>query len=145
MISTFTDNSKNFRAPKGFRLGDLSKEHSIKINAVWPHRSEGSEKFIEYLIENNAHVGLFDKATGELVAWCFQHDFGSLAILQVDENYFRKGYGEVVTRAITRKIAAEFNVDITSNIIVNNEKSLNLFTKLGFIDVENTYWIGVQC
>jgi len=131
------------RIPQNFRLDSLSKENAVKINSVWPHRSEGSLSFIEYMIEYNTNIGLFNES-GELIAWCLRLDFGSLAALQVDENNLRKGYGEIVTKVISKKIADECDADITSNIVHKNIKSLNLFNKLGFKVVDNNHWIGVQ-
>lgn len=95
------------------------------------------------MIENNTNVGLFNE-TGELVAWCLKLDFGSLAALQVDEKHLRKGYGEIVTKEISKKIATECDVDITSNIVHANFKSKNLFQKLGFQEIDNNFWIGVK-
>lgn len=95
------------------------------------------------MIENNTNVGLFNDAK-ELVAWCLKLDFGSLAALQVDENNLRKGYGEIITKAMSKKIATECDVDVTANIIHANFKSKNLFEKLRFQEIENNFWIGVK-
>lgn len=95
------------------------------------------------MIDFNPNVALFNEA-GEMVAWCLKLDFGSLGLLQVDENHRRKGYGEIVAKAITKKIASECNEDITSNILPTNFKSLNLFEKLGYENVDKTFWIGVK-
>lgn len=112
------------------------------IKTAWTHGSDFSVKTIPYLIEHNTSVGLFD-ADGELVAWCLVFDFGSLAALQVDENHYRKGYGEIVTRAITKKIAEENDVDVTSNYVDGNIRSHNLVTKIGFKKIDSNRWIGV--
>lgn len=88
-------------------------------------------------------MGLFDDKN-ELAAWCLQLDFGSLSTLQVDEKHLRKGYGQIVTKAISKKIAEESDVDISSNIVHANFKSLNLFSKLGFKEIDKNYWIGVR-
>jgi predicted GNAT family acetyltransferase len=95
------------------------------------------------MIENNTNLGLFNESN-ELVAWCLKLDFGSLAALQVDEKHLRKGYGEIVTKAISKKIAVECDVDVTCNIIHANFKSKNLFLKLGFEELDNNFWIGVK-
>lgn len=123
-------------------MGSLTKDNAAKINSVWPHRSEGSIKYVEYLIDHNESIGLFTEDE-ELVAWCLSMDMGSLAILQVDENHLRKGYGEIVAKAITKKVASESAIDLTANIVFSNFKSANLFAKLGFRDIDRNYWIGV--
>lgn len=100
-------------------------------------------EFIEYMIEHNTNVGLYNELD-KLVAWCLRLDFGSLLALQVDENHLRKGYGEIVTKAIAKKIAHENDVDITSNIIHENINSLNLFTKLGFKEIDRNFWMDLK-
>lgn len=137
------NNEFSQRIPPKFSLRSLEKENAAKVYSVWPHRAGSSVNFIEYLIEHNISVGLFNEAM-ELVAWCLRLDFGSLAALQVDENHQRKGYGMIVTKAICKKIAEENDVDITTNIIHANFKSLNLFNKLGFKDCDNSHWVGVR-
>lgn len=121
----------------------VTTENAEKINSVWPMRSEGSQNYIEYIIKYNSNVGLFDD-NNELVAWCLQLDFGSLSTLQVDEKHLRKGYGSLIAKAISKKIATENDVDITSNVVFENFKSLNLFDKLGYEEVDKNYWIGVK-
>lgn len=98
--------------------------------------------YVEYLIDHCSTKGLFNE-NRELVAWCLSMPTGSLAILQVDEKHQRKGFGEIVTKAITKKIASESENDITANIVFDNFKSSNLFTKLGFKDIDKNFWIGV--
>lgn len=88
-------------------------------------------------------MGLFDDK-GELVAWCLQLDSCSLSTLQVDEKHLRKGYGEIVAKAICKKIGEESELDVSSNIVHTNVKSLNLFTKLGFKEIDKNYWIGLK-
>lgn len=95
---------------------------------------------INFLIKNNLTIGLFDK-TNELVAWVLQIDTGSLAVLQVDENHRRKGYGEVVTRVIAKKIAMDRDSDVTANVKKINQMSTNLFKKLNFKDIDKNYWM----
>lgn len=111
-----------------------------KINEVWPKKTDGSEEAVRSLITNNISLGLFNESN-ELAAWIMQVDTGSLAILQVDEKHLRKGYGEIVTRAIIKKIATECNADVTSNVEATNKMSTNLFKKLGFKDIDKNYWI----
>lgn len=106
-------------------------------------RSEDSVHFIEYMIENNINVGLYDEFD-ELTAWCLQLDFGSLATLQVDENHLKKGYGSLVAKFVSKQIALENDVDVTANVVLDNFKSMNLFQKLGFKDIDENYWIGVR-
>lgn len=123
-------------------MGSLTKDNAAAINSIWPHRSEGSVAYVEYLIDHNESIGLFEES-GKLLAWCLSMQTGSLGILQVDEEHLRKGYGELVTKAITKEIALKSDIDVTANIVFDNLKSSNLFTKLGFKDIDKNFWIGV--
>lgn len=123
-------------------MNSLSKNEAAAINSVWPHRTEGSVSYIENLIIHNENIGLFNEDE-QLVAWCLSLRTGSLAVLQVDEKHQRKGYGEIVTKAIVKKIAIESDINITANIVFDNIKSNNLFEKLGFKNIDRNFWVGV--
>lgn len=132
------------RIPPNFKLKQLSRENAFKVNSVWPNKSEGSVVYIEYLIDQNTSVGLYEEESDELAAWCLRMDSGCLSTLQVDEKHRRKGFGEIVTKAISKKIAVEFDSDITANIVHDNFASANLFRKLGFIEIDENHWIEVK-
>lgn len=127
--------------PEGLELRSLSVEDTFKVNDNWPHKANASEKFIEYCIKFNPSVGLYNQE-GELLSWCLSHDFRLLLNLFTDKNHLRKGYAEIVTKAISKKLA-EDGYDVTASIIVKNVKSLNLFNKLGFNEIDRNYFIGV--
>lgn len=130
------------RIPQNFRLGQLSPDHAQLIKNAWTHGSEFSANTVAYLIANNKNIGLFDESD-TLVAWCLTFDFGSLAALQVEEAHMRKGFGSLVTKAITKKIAEEFDVDVTYNYVNGNLRSQLLAEKIGFKKIDDNQWIGV--
>lgn len=68
---------------------------------------------------------------------------GSLGLLQVEEKYYRKGYGALVAKEISRMFAKN-GYDITSNIVVGNVRSINLFEKIGFKKIDNNFWIMLK-
>lgn len=61
--------------------------------------------------------------TKKSLCWCLVFDFGSLAALHVDELNRRKAYGEVVTKAISKRIAEENDVDVTTGYVDGNVRS----------------------
>lgn len=87
------------------------------------------------MIANNVSVGLFNESI-ELVAWCMVFDFGSLAALQVVEKYQRRGFGEIIAKAITKKIAIENDIDVTSFYVDGNLASQRLVEKIGFKKIQ---------
>lgn len=111
------------------------------MNSVWPHRSPGSEKYLAKLIEVNGGIGLMCKENNELCAWVLKNYFGGLGILQVAEKYKRKGYGSLVAKIFSRKLAEEDGFDITGFIVRTNFASQNMFTKLGFEKIIPVTWL----
>lgn len=111
-----------------------------KINSLWHHRYEGSDKFISYSIKYHLNVGIFNE-DNELVAWCLRYDSGSLGMLQVAEKERRKGYGSLVSKIMCKKIAKEFNSDVISSIVPGNVQSEKMFSKIGFKNVGPHCWI----
>lgn len=102
-----------------------------KVNSAWPQKFEGSEKFILYSIENHLSVGLFDDHD-ELIAWSMMYDNGALMAVQVDKNHQSKGYGTLIVKSMSRRIAEKYDMDVIAFISGWNEKSLRMFTKLGY-------------
>jgi RimJ/RimL family protein N-acetyltransferase len=132
-----------FRTPPKVHLKALSEVNVEKVNSLWHHRYEGSDQFISYSIKYHLSIGMFDESN-DLLAWCLRYDSGSLAMLQVDKNHLRKGYGSVVTKLMCKKIADEFDSDVVSSIVPGNEKSLNMFLKLGFKKCGPHTWLVVK-
>uniref|UniRef100_A0A182YTB7 GCN5-related N-acetyltransferase Rv2170-like domain-containing protein n=1 Tax=Anopheles stephensi TaxID=30069 RepID=A0A182YTB7_ANOST len=83
----------------------LTIEDAVTANSLWPYRTNGSEMLLKRLALWNPSVGLFDKATGEMMAWCFGFQSGAYGILQVPVNHRRKGYGTIVPKMLARKLA----------------------------------------
>lgn len=133
----------DFEVPEGLEIRSLSCDDGFKVNFHWPHASPGSEDFLKYCIKFNTSVGLYNE-NNELLSWCLSHDFRLLLNLFTDPNHLRKGYAEIVTKAISKKMAGTSNCDITASIVVNNKKSLSLFRKLGFKLIDRNSWIGVE-
>jgi RimJ/RimL family protein N-acetyltransferase len=133
----------DYEIPPSFKINALTSRHVQQINSVWPFRFEQSELFIDYSITHHVSAGLFD-CDDNLVAWCLRYDNGSLGVLQVDNRHLRKGYGELVTRAIARKIAESLHCDVISLVVPDNAKSVHLFKKLGFIELGSHTDFGLQ-
>lgn len=128
-----------FSLPLNTHFESLTLANLEKINEAWPHRYAGSDEFISYLIEYHLSIGLFDDSN-ELLAWCLRYDNGSLAMLQVGDQHMRKGFGSLITKAISKKIAVEFDSDVTAMIVTENQTSINMFTKLGFVATGAHTW-----
>lgn len=139
------DDSMKFKVtlPHNVQLKPLNESHANKVNAAWPHRYDGSIQFILYSIKYHINFGLFNDGD-ELLAWGLRYDNGLLGLIQVDESQMRKGYGSLITKALSKKIAEEFNSDISALIKRDNVSSMNMFTKLGFKPAERHSWFVLR-
>lgn len=71
----------------------------------------------------------------------FSFPTGTLLALQTDKNQFGRGYGSLVTKAISKQIA-EMGYDIYAGVSDTNVASKALFGKLGFKPIDKMYTIG---
>lgn len=146
MVHMKCEDAKKFQyeVPKGLDIRRLTNHDIEKVNSAWPNRYNGSENLLKYCIDTNFSLGLYDKQSGELLAWCLENDVNSLFVLQVDDNHLRKGYATIITKALSKEIADERELDINANIIYSNVKSMELFKKLGFKVIDNNSFIVVR-
>lgn len=63
--------------------------------------------------------------------------------LQTDPNYLGHGYGTIVVKHLSKKIA-EMGHDINAGIFEKNYPSRNLFEKLGFKSIGEVHWITTK-
>lgn len=68
-----------------------------------------------------------------------RYSTGLLCALQTDRNYYRSGYGLLVVKAISKKIA-EMGHDPYAGINEPNTASRSLFKQLGYTSVGKVYW-----
>lgn len=69
---------------------------------------------------------------------------GALGNLQVDENYYRRGFGELTQLAQMLKMSKEWKRELHCYIVHQNTKSFHLSTKLGGEWIDNLSWIGIK-
>jgi GNAT superfamily N-acetyltransferase len=138
-------NLKNkFRTPKGFYFGSVNQTHVPKINSLWAQKSSRSFEFLSTLINENPSTGLFSNENGELAAWCLMLETGGMGNLQVDEKYYRKGFGEATYMKQALKLGKELGIELHGHIAHQNSISLKMSTKVGFEWIDSNSWIGVR-
>lgn len=125
--------------PKDIFLKPLVFSNAAQIYENWNNKHEDSIDYIKTLIEYNSTIGAYTE-DDELIAWCFRLETGDLSILQVEEKYFRKGYGTLVTVALAKKFA-DLGYDSSATILPGNSASQQLFENLGFRRIYDTHWI----
>ncbi|XP_017771660.1 PREDICTED: uncharacterized protein LOC108559041 [Nicrophorus vespilloides] len=129
--------------PPEVYIGPLKPYHAPLINSIWPHRFPGSEGYLTTFIKMNGGRGLFLKSNDKLVAWVLKNQLGTLVVLQTLHDYKRKGYGSLVTAALSREIAEEGH-NVIGTVLVNNSASQAMFKKLGFDILDYSRFIGVD-
>lgn len=120
--------------PENVYLAPLKIENTETICTIYPHRYEGIIPYVENIIELNGGIGLYSKSTGSLLSWVLRNEHGGIGTLQTIASELRKGYGKIVVKAMTRRIA-DSNDDVSVFILKDNFKSQKLFLSLGFIKV----------
>lgn len=63
--------------------------------------------------------------------------------LQTDEKYYGKGYGALIARYVSKKIA-EMGHDVMAGIYHENTASRPLFEKHGFTPIGEVHWISTK-
>ncbi|XP_017154489.1 uncharacterized protein LOC108163611 [Drosophila miranda] len=128
--------------PSGYYLDKVRLEHAELVNDLWSARHPGSLYLIQLLISNNTNIGLYERETGMLCAWCLRLQSGFLGALEVRKSHQRRGLGVIVAAAISQSIAKDLQQDVTALVNLNNSAACRLFEKLQFtlVQGEHYYW-----
>ncbi|XP_030245214.1 uncharacterized protein LOC115564723 [Drosophila navojoa] len=129
--------------PAGYYTKSLSEQDAELINEEWPNRHEGSLYFIRRQIRLCVSIGLYAADTNELVAWCIRLQGGYLGALQVRATHMRRGFGSLVTKKISQRIAA-LGQDVMALVNPHNIASNAMFTKLGFQVIDQCLWLRTE-
>lgn len=112
-------------------LRPLTENDGETVNDFWPHKFPGSVNCVKNLIQTDFSMGAFSTTSGDLLAWILRYPTGTLAMLRVKGELYRKGLGKLVTTAMT-KMMAENGLDSSATILNNNTASKNLFESVGY-------------
>lgn len=78
-----------------------------------------------------------------LVAWAITHDDGAIGFLYVLPEYRGKNYGYEITAYIANMLKDD-NLPVYVHIEADNEHSIALSKKLGFIEDRNVRWFTIE-
>lgn len=120
-----------FRCPDDVYISKLNTSHASIINDLWPHKYNGSEKYIETFIAINGGYGIFLENNHQLVSWILINHLGILGALQTVQNYKRRGYGAIMIKMLSKHMAEEGYTPMAL-ILNSNQTSGALFRLLGF-------------
>lgn len=100
-----------------------------------------SVDFISERISKGVSKGVF--VNDELVAWGLTHDDGALGYLHVKNKARRKGYGLSVMLGLINDVREKGKIPF-GLIEHNNEKSISLVKKLGFVYQRDCQWFEIE-
>ena len=128
--------------PENTMIKSLTEQHAKTCNDMWQWRSNNSDKFIRSLILINGGYGLFNQTTNELLAFALINDHFATGLLNVAKQCRGKGYGELMARYLTIKIA-KMGLHPTCYIDAHNTVSQKLYNKIGYKKIGDINWISV--
>lgn len=125
--------------PLGATPVRLLPEHADAIYRLWPYAGITTLAYTRDRIARGHSAAIFHG--DEPVAWAITHDDGAIGFLFVREEYRGRGYAQDVTVAIARQLQ-ELGKPAFVHIEPDNEKSLSLARKLGFVEKGTVMWVG---
>ncbi|XP_031627732.1 uncharacterized protein LOC116343668 [Contarinia nasturtii] len=132
----------NVIPPEHVKLRSLTEMDDLEeVSKMWLHQDSCAVPYVHRLVKYNTQVDAFHNNT--LVAWIFRLPIGLLGGLKTDKNHLGRGYGSLVTRALSKMIA-ELGDDIYSAVFLDNTPSHSLFKKLGFKPIGEVYFVATK-
>lgn len=132
-----------FRPPSGIELKPLSHIDLMKAFSVWHAKDRSSLRLFEFVATLHMNMGAF-KTDGTLVAWCLRWPNGLLMALQTDEDHYGHGYGALVKKALSKKIA-ETGWDVYTTTLETNMAARRLYEKHSYEEIKSKkYWLSTK-
>ncbi len=100
-----------------------------------------SIEYITQRIRKGISAGIYKD--NKLVSWGITQDDGAIGFLHILDNYREKGYGYKVVLSMVYKLVKNRNLPF-AYIEPSNEKSINLFLKLGFKKNKRAHWFQIK-
>lgn len=110
-----------------------------KAFSVWVGGKRRTAQFFVRQAKYCPSVGAYTK-DGTLIAWTFMFSTGFICALQTDKDHYGRGYGSLVTKAISKQIS-QMGHNVFSGIFEQNTASKCLFEKLGYKLIGKVHWV----
>ncbi|KAH8329273.1 hypothetical protein KR074_006737 [Drosophila pseudoananassae] len=107
--------------PAGYEIKSLTLKDAKTLNDHWKYKEPGSLLFMQRQISFNTSDGL-------------------LAVLQVKESHKRRGFGALIVKEFSRRVALQ-GQDVIAEVDKENTASASLFKKLGFKVIDQCHWL----
>lgn len=126
---------------EGFTLRPLEQSDLPYIMRYSRYADLDGIAYYSACIANGAALGIVNK--GELAAWSFRHDDGSIGCLNTREHYRRQGLAQAVTAAMVGEVLNVGDVPCVQ-IEPTNIASTALATQMGFVQNGWCGWIWIE-
>lgn len=130
-----------YTVPDHIILKPLTAEHAAEVCDRLAYASEGVYLYLRQVIEFLPSLGAFNKATGELVAWCVTYMNDTISALHVKEPYRGTGLAKLLCKKVIHDRALQ-NKTSVCEIDPTNVASKGLFLGLGFQVNHELVWGG---
>lgn len=130
--------------PQHYEMRPLSAENVGEINAEAPREGGDYLGFVKNSIEYKQSLGVLDKSSNELIAWCFEMDYCSVGMGVVKCALQRSGFGTFFILSMAKKIAVEKDMDITWNVIHGHKVSHCFSQKCGGSKFDTFTWLSAK-
>lgn len=119
--------------PDDVFIDRLSVDHIDFIYSIWSHSDIYPKSDLWDTVRLNSGLGVFSRSNGELMAWAMCGSYGGLSTLHVQPEHRRRGFGKLITMAVT-KLIGETNISPHALIGDKNLVSLGLFRSVGYVE-----------
>ncbi|XP_053699095.1 uncharacterized protein LOC128746069 [Sabethes cyaneus] len=134
----------DFHVPDDLVMRPIEPKYVSLMNERWYFRYPNSDKYIALLVKFNGGYGLFCKASNEIVGWVLKNEFAGIGHLQILPEYRKRGLGELLAKAISKRIALEDDGDVNAFIKDTNTVSMQLLQKIGYQRVAGSNWVKAE-
>jgi ribosomal protein S18 acetylase RimI-like enzyme len=118
---------------------DLSQVGYVYQNSAY--KDYTSEEYISQRLTRDVSAGIWVNET--LAGWGLTHDDGSIGFLNVLSEFRGQGIGEAVSRALILA-KRERNKPVFVNVEPQNQQSISLLQKLGFVFDRPVSWVKLS-
>lgn len=123
------------------KIQTLKAEQAEYIYEHYEYKQYTSEAYIRDRIEKGVGLGVYED--NKLVAFIITQDDGAMGFLTVLPEQRRKGYAYELTKEMINRLRKKGELPFV-HIEENNEKSMNLALKTGFVKDSMVHWVKVK-
>lgn len=122
-------------------IDQLVIEEAQYIYDNYDYQKFTTVEYIKERIQKSVALGIHQD--NKLVAFVMTHDDGAIGFLHVLPDYRRRGYAQELTIATIKKLRRSGDIPYV-HIEEDNEKSMSLAKKAGFIPDRRIHWVKVR-